>query len=318
MKLADEHQPQHLYSEMEDFLTALAKQRVAAVAVNKNYGQELYECMLELEQKQQLLSRDPITCLKHGACPGCSWLAEGGLKVIVAGTICIAWSSMGSQQREGHPTMLPFLIWIFLLRALTPDIVIHECVVPFDVDCFRKYLGATFECQTIVLNPTSFGWPVQRQRRYTALLNTHTVHWVDGGGHPCSLAALHRVFGASLELTGECFFMTDQEDLTEERASFAKKRMMDPEALVDDWKVLYTHATQNRISKFAGLGVDCQSSANKTPLPPPPQRNKPTRLEPPPPPCGLMGVDWDKSWPLLNWYVSSSCVLPGSFFFWPL
>ena len=245
--LPEAQQPQHLYSEMEDFLTSVAKTRVASLEVAEGYGEKLYACMVELEQRGQLLTRDPVICRRHGACSGCTWLPDGGLKVIIAGTICIAWSSMGAQQRECHHTMLPFLIFIFLVRALKPDVVLHECVVPFDVDCFRKYLGPSFECQTTVLNPNSFGWPVQRQRRYSLLLNTHSVHWCDSPGRSRGLAALHHVFATSLELTGDCFYMTDDVDLAEERSSLARKRKMDPAAAVADWKVLYTPATQQRI-----------------------------------------------------------------------
>ena len=69
-------------------------------------------------------------CEKHGTtCPlnvRATRGNDGYIHVEMAGTTCLAWSSIGARDGWLHHSTLPCLVWIYSTRFFEPDIIIHE------------------------------------------------------------------------------------------------------------------------------------------------------------------------------------------------
>ena len=96
----------------------------------------------------------------------------GGTELVgeVAGTVCVAWSSMGSGSGWLAASCIPFFIWLSLVVHKRPHFIIHECTPRFEIEIFQKALGTWYDIQTICLSPTDLGIPASRDRRYTVML----------------------------------------------------------------------------------------------------------------------------------------------------
>ncbi|CAK9053122.1 unnamed protein product [Durusdinium trenchii] len=89
--------------------------------------------------------------------------------MMVAGSVCKDWSSMGkSQQWLGQYAIL-CAIFIALTRHLQCSLVIHECTARFDYKLLQDLMPDHQDFHT-VLSPTNFGCPVSRTRSYDVLL----------------------------------------------------------------------------------------------------------------------------------------------------
>ena len=100
---------------------------------------------------------------------------DDSLKVLVFGSTCKAWSSKGSRKGKSDKSMRPFLISLFLARALAPDLILHECTLLFDTSLLTKFLSHVFKLISFVVSPQMLGWPVQRNRMYTIAVNMSTL-----------------------------------------------------------------------------------------------------------------------------------------------
>ncbi len=120
-------------------------------------------------------------CARHGA--PCSAdarpsnTADGGvapsppsLWVEVAGTTCVAWSSMGAGLGWLDGSALPCLVWLFWVRFQQPDIVIHECTTRFDEAVLVELLGDMYDVESLNTSPPIMGIPSMRLRKYTMCL----------------------------------------------------------------------------------------------------------------------------------------------------
>jgi site-specific DNA-cytosine methylase len=93
--------------------------------------------------------------------------AKGALHIEIAGTTCVAWSSMGAGQGWLRESSLPCLVWCHWVLHSEPDIVIHECTRSFDQSLLQDILGSKYVVESAVTTPTDFGIPANRHRKYT-------------------------------------------------------------------------------------------------------------------------------------------------------
>ncbi len=89
------------------------------------------------------------------------------LWVEVAGTTCVAWSSMGAGLGWLDRSALPCLVWMFWVRFQQPDIVLHECVTRFQEEVLVRLLGDLYDVEAVVTSPSKLGIPSMRRRKYT-------------------------------------------------------------------------------------------------------------------------------------------------------
>ena len=93
------------------------------------------------------------------------------LHVEIAGTTCVAWSSMGAGWGWLDKSALPCMVWTFWVLAVEPDVVLHECTPRFQHQQLADILGGKFWCESVVTSPEDWGVPSKRPRRYTMLLH---------------------------------------------------------------------------------------------------------------------------------------------------
>eukprot|EP00971_Amphidinium_carterae_P105593 2091038-Amphidinium_carterae.3 len=126
-------------------------------------------------------------CIKCGTqCPIHPVKAEDQTYLHIAGSSCIAWSSMGKRDGWFSSSAIEFIIWLHdICRVGQADIIIHENVPSFDVEVLPQ-LVPEYEIQSLVLNPLMFGLPSSRERRYSVLCKTasHSAKssWSGAGG----------------------------------------------------------------------------------------------------------------------------------------
>ena len=144
----------------------LAELRQQRDALGKELVGKLVQCLQE------------VTFLKNSFCYKCQRMCplipsvnrDTDVLLEIAGTTCVAWSSMRScgvpSGRWLHFSTLPCLVWIFWVLWLNPDFFIHECVSKFDFQILVAYLRAHFVF-SLNFSPKHLGLPANRTRRFT-------------------------------------------------------------------------------------------------------------------------------------------------------
>ena len=113
--------------------------------------------------------QDVPSCLQEGGLSPCQ-----PLRVEIAGSTCVAWSSMGSHWGWLDDSSIPCLVWMHTTAAARPDMILHECTTSFQAEQFRPtFRSDVYSLQSLVTCPTDWGIPVERARRYT-LMVLHT------------------------------------------------------------------------------------------------------------------------------------------------
>ena len=139
--------------------------------------QKIFDTMAKNEHD---LFQDHSHCIKCGqACPVSGQLTQKKLRILIAGTECKAWSSNGKQQRQGHPSMLVFLVFIFDLRHRKYDVGIHEITELHPEQLLPHFLQGQYQCHTFRISPYHLGFPARRPRKYTVMIKQD--HIFDGG-----------------------------------------------------------------------------------------------------------------------------------------
>ncbi len=129
-------------------------------------------------------------CYRHcQGCPASPRAPPRTFHLEVAGTTCVAWSSMGSHWGWLDSSGLVAMVWAYVMRHEAPDAVLHECTPNFDPALVSEILGDMYECSTMTNSPTLFGVPSRRTRRYTLFWkrsrNVPVVSCTHGGSTPC-------------------------------------------------------------------------------------------------------------------------------------
>lgn len=92
--------------------------------------------------------------------------------VEVAGTTCVAWSTMSTTSWGWlDESGLPCLVWCYWVLGTKPDAVAHEIVGgSYRPQVMIDILSPVFEASSIVSSPTFWGIPSHRTRRYSVFL----------------------------------------------------------------------------------------------------------------------------------------------------
>ena len=103
----------------------------------------------------------PISHLQPGQVRPC--------KLHVAGTSCTDYSLRGEGLQECGKTRKPFQSWCGMRNDLEEDEVLHENVPGFEEKELHVHLGHRYHIDSVILNPSSFGFPVERPRKWTIM-----------------------------------------------------------------------------------------------------------------------------------------------------
>jgi len=175
-------------------------------------------------------------CYRHSqmCCPVADATQQGprGLRLEVAGTTCVAWSSMGASLGWLDSSSLPCLVWCHQQLATLPDLILHENVATFDEQVLRDILGSKYHINALICTPLDFGIPAQRKRKYTLCrLKSVTVEHplatsmgASPQAFPYSRASLAKLFGRRVLLDGDVFLAAPAELLNEDTRRLAAAR----------------------------------------------------------------------------------------------
>ena len=88
----------------------------------------------------------------------------------IAGTPCVAWAKLGLRCGATGASAL-FFVWLAHRLMLKEDAILHEHVPGFDVYLLNRFLGKDYIIMSCVVSNASLGQLVERERRFTWLLN---------------------------------------------------------------------------------------------------------------------------------------------------
>jgi len=207
-------------------------------------------------------------CYKHGKhCPHFPDKIPGQIHVEASGTTCVGFSLMGVLWRWLDDSTIPFLAWICMVRAVLPDIIIHECVPMFDVEVLEQALndgveeeGFMYTVQSVCFSPTDQGAPIERRRRYTVCTLNKTMKL----NIPYCIRSFSEVTFRRLEMNGSVFFQASDEQLEEAKAAVAGHRGL---PLVIDgkpwsWRALLVGGEFRRLQHMVSNGVFANSGGS--------------------------------------------------------
>ena len=96
----------------------------------------------------------------------------------IAGTPCTDFSLRGTQAGWQGPTFLAFLCWVCMRLDQQEETCIQENVKEFDTTLLQALVGHLYCLEVCQLNPSSFGFPVERERKWTIMRHKYkTKAW---------------------------------------------------------------------------------------------------------------------------------------------
>ncbi len=177
-------------------------------AMVREAGSTFHRRVTEMMRRMQVVEPLLAYCYRHDRmCP--VFPERGGtgaeeLHVEIAGTTCVAWSSLGGGEGWLHESALPCLAWVYDQMRREPDVIIHECTRSFDEAGLMAVLETKYDVWSQVITPTQFGVPSQRHRKYTlAVLRRR-------GGLSIPYASFAALFARTPTLVGDAYFQAPQ------------------------------------------------------------------------------------------------------------
>ena len=149
---------------------------------------------------------------------------EDTLHVVVAGTTCTPWSAMGRRGHWAADETVAFLVWLYEIRALQPDVVIHECTQFFDWTIFTTILAGLYVVRSLVWSPVDVGFPANRPRRWTQLCHLRNVVEII----PCTLGTFSSLFFRETVFKALDLFRAPQAVLEEMTRRWAVSKHLPP------------------------------------------------------------------------------------------
>ena len=92
--------------------------------------------------------------------------SQCGTEVFMACFTCKDWSYFGSQVGCGGPSMSPFMVMVFEIRARQPRIAILECTPGQPDILVVALLEDLYFIDSVVISPHEKGWPNARPRKW--------------------------------------------------------------------------------------------------------------------------------------------------------
>ena len=110
-----------------------------------------------------------MPCATHlGMCP-CTIA-----RIHVAGTECVAWSTLGSRVGASGKSVLAMLVWFAQRRLLQEDVIYHENVPDFPFSLLQQELGDMYIVRpedSVIVCASDCGQPYRRNRRLTIMFH---------------------------------------------------------------------------------------------------------------------------------------------------
>ena len=153
------HPPRCAYHDIIAFLTNKGRERLHKLGSEPSFD-DLWRALV--------VCTDSVSLSAWCHCCNCrhDWPFA---KLVVAGSPCIDFSSLGKLKREHGSTTTYLLIFAVHRFRLREHSVILENVELFKPKLLRRIFGQVFNIDTVVLNLSDFGAAARRKRRYSIL-----------------------------------------------------------------------------------------------------------------------------------------------------
>lgn len=114
------------------------------------------------------IGNDVRCCTHDKLCRRCGPVqsSEGLLRILAAGSPCVDFSTMGDLLGFNGQTALAFLVLMKLVLTSRPDVFLFENVRGFPISALQDILKHLYDSDETMLCPSSWGFPVKRDRRY--------------------------------------------------------------------------------------------------------------------------------------------------------
>jgi site-specific DNA-cytosine methylase len=157
-------------------------------------------------------------CRRHGTCcKCCTFDLDGGtgsaMTMVVAGSVCHAWSAQGAREGAVHESFVAFLIFIVELVEMHPTAFVHECTPFFKCELMKVFLGDMYHLMVLDKeSPEAYGWPARRPRQYVVGVSISKA----------TPDEYFEMFSHTMELRGDSFMTDDNRHIRKEAFSFAR------------------------------------------------------------------------------------------------
>ena len=150
--------------------------------------------------------------------------AFAGLRVHIAGVNCTDWSKFGLRKNWLGPSTTVFMQWARERMLCKEDLIVVECVVPFDSDMLSELFQADYDLHVLLTTPALFGDPVERQRKYMLMFKKNRLAW-RADVCACGVqAAFDRLFARTMLMMGSQKFRAPQDEIREYVPEQARRR----------------------------------------------------------------------------------------------
>ncbi|CAE7731277.1 hhaIM [Symbiodinium sp. CCMP2456] len=96
--------------------------------------------------------------------------SDAAVSLLMAGSTCKDWSSMGKAHGFFGPNGIAFVVMIAVVQKIKPIVFLHENTRSFDFSMLAFLLSDSYQLHHTFLKPEDFGCPAKRTRSYSALI----------------------------------------------------------------------------------------------------------------------------------------------------
>ena len=138
------------------------------------------------------------------------------LMMTVAGLTCTDYTFLGQQHRDAGQSSRHHSVWVADRIAAASncleDVYISEFAAKYPAQAKQRHVAVTHTLVSLVVGPEGVGYPLRRSRCLAAGIANHSYVWV---GPPQE--SIHQdfmdIFGCDLQLTGDVYFVADDNDV---------------------------------------------------------------------------------------------------------
>ena len=142
--------------------------KVPPMQLKASGGPDEHPLSLQLERAREILENPNVfkEDADYSQCKEDAAYSQCETELFTAGFTCKDWSRQGTRMGCGGPSMAPFLVMIFELRARKPRIAIFECTPGQPDNLVAALLEDLYFIDSVVLCPLEKGWPNRRPRKW--------------------------------------------------------------------------------------------------------------------------------------------------------
>jgi hypothetical protein len=178
-------------------------------------------CHQDEDEPPEMLPDEPFVMLPDSPVQSPRWPDVGDERRLCdlpewtwfdASTPCTPYSGYGKKLRLADPIAVQFFTLMAMIRHKQPHVVTHEITSVKTAQLLQQELGDLYDVLSVELCTSMFGRPMKRPRNVCWATHKETV---DNFTNPDDLLNL---VSHSLEMTGNCFFVFEEERKNETKS----------------------------------------------------------------------------------------------------